>query len=108
MNRSTLSWLGCSLLAMSTVHAADSQDSKSLFTERCGMCHQTNGMGVGLLARRPGDTSKGLLEQREDLSAAVVKVVVRNGISNMPRISRAEVSDPQLATIAQYLSRGKP
>jgi mono/diheme cytochrome c family protein len=108
MNRSTFSWLVCALLAMGTVHAADSQDSKALFTGRCGMCHQTNGMGVGILARRPGDTSKGLLEQREDLSAAVVKVVVRNGIGNMPRISRAEVSDPQLAAIAQYLSRGKP
>jgi mono/diheme cytochrome c family protein len=72
------------------------------------MCHQTNGMGVGLLARRPGDTSKGLLESRTDLSAAVVKVVVRNGIVNMPRISRGEVSDPELALIADYLTRGKP
>ena len=84
------------------------QAGKALFTERCGMCHQTNGMGVGLLSRRPGDTSKGLLENRTDLSAAVVKVVVRNGIVNMPRISRAEVSDPQLAAIADYLSQGKP
>jgi mono/diheme cytochrome c family protein len=87
---------------------ANSQSGKTLFAERCGMCHQTNGMGVGLLSRRPGDTSKGLLENRTDLSAAVVKVVVRNGIVNMPRISRGEVSDPQLAAIAEYLSRGKP
>jgi hypothetical protein len=65
-------------------------------------------MGVGILARRPGDASKGLLEQREDLSAAVVRVVVRNGIGNMPRISRGEVSDPELVAIADYLSRGKP
>jgi mono/diheme cytochrome c family protein len=96
------------LLLIASAQAAEPESGKALFTQRCGMCHQTNGMGVGLLARRPGDTSKGLLEQREDLSAAVVKVVVRNGISNMPRISRAEVSDPQLAAIAQYLSRGKP
>jgi hypothetical protein len=72
------------------------------------MCHQSIGMAVGLLARRPGDTSKGLLEQREDLSAEFVKVVVRIGIGNMPRISRAEVSDEQLQAISLHLSRGKP
>jgi mono/diheme cytochrome c family protein len=97
-----------SVLVGAVAQAAEPVDGKSLFTERCGMCHQTNGMGVGILSRRPGDTSKGLLEQRTDLSAAVVRVVVRNGIGNMPRISRAEVSDSQLAAIAEYLSRGKP
>jgi len=97
-----------SLLALASAHAAEPAAGKALFTERCGMCHQTNGMGVGLLSRRPGDTSKGLLENRTDLSAAVVKVVVRNGIINMPRISRGEVSEPELNAIADYLSRGKP
>jgi mono/diheme cytochrome c family protein len=108
MMRKTLGLLGCSLLMVSAAHAAGAPDGKVLFTGRCGMCHQTNGMGVGLLSRRPGDTSKGLLENRTDLSAAVVKVVVRNGIINMPRISRGEVSDPELNAIADYLSRGKP
>ena len=95
-------------LMVGVAQAADPAVGKALFTNRCGMCHQTNGMGVGLLSRRPGDASKGLLESRMDLSAAVVKVVVRNGIINMPRISRAEVSDPELKAIADYLSRGKP
>ena len=98
-------WLAGSLLLVGVAHAAD---GKTLYTERCGMCHQTNGMGVGILSRRPADASKGLLEQREDLSGAVVRVVVRSGIGNMPRISRGEVSDPELAEIANYLSRGKP
>jgi mono/diheme cytochrome c family protein len=99
----------CTLLAAgSHAMAADAADGKALFTERCGMCHQTNGMGVGLLSRRAGDTSKGLLEQRSDLSAAVIKVVVRTGIGNMPRIARGEVSEPELGQIANYLSRGKP
>jgi len=93
------------LLVTGSAHAAD---GKSLYTERCGMCHQTNGMGVGILSRRPADASKGLLEERTDLSGAVVRVVVRSGIGNMPRISRGEVSDPELAEIASYLSRGKP
>jgi len=83
-------------------------DGKSLYSHRCGMCHQTIGMGVSILSRRPGDTSKGLLEERADLSAAVVQAVVRSGIGNMPRISRGEVSDPELSRIAGYLAKGKP
>jgi mono/diheme cytochrome c family protein len=88
--------------------AGEALDGKELFRTRCGMCHQSNGMGVGLLARRPADASKGMLEAREDLSAAVVKVIVRHGIINMPRISRGEVPDPVLDAIAAYLSKDKP
>jgi mono/diheme cytochrome c family protein len=94
--------------AAGVLAAAEPGNGKALFTARCGMCHQTNGMGVGILARRVGDASKGLLEQRADLSAAVVKVVVRSGIGNMPRIARGEVSDPELGQIASYLAQGKP
>jgi mono/diheme cytochrome c family protein len=87
--------------------AAEELDGKALFHERCGMCHQSIGMAVNLLARRPGDTSKGLLEERKDLSAEFVFTVARTGIGNMPRISRGEVSDPEMAAIAQYLATGK-
>ena len=83
-------------------------DGKTLYAKRCGMCHQTIGMGVSILARRPNDESKGFLEDRKDLGAAFVHTVVRSGIANMPRISRGEVSDPELAAIAGYLAKGKP
>jgi mono/diheme cytochrome c family protein len=95
-------------VATGTALAASAPDGKALFRERCGMCHQTIGMAVGILSRRPGDASKGLLEERTDLSAAFVRVVARSGIANMPRISRGEVSDAEMAAIAGYLSRGKP
>lgn len=88
--------------------AAEELSGKALFTTRCGMCHQTNGMGVSILSRRPGDTSKGLLEQRDNLSAEFVYTVARSGTGNMPRISRGEVSDEELRLIALYLSRGNP
>jgi mono/diheme cytochrome c family protein len=83
-------------------------DGKALYTQRCGMCHQTIGMAVNILARRTADESKGILEDRKDLTAAFVRTVVRSGIANMPRISRGEVSDPELAAVASYLSKGKP
>jgi mono/diheme cytochrome c family protein len=113
MSLRSKSTLGVTLLltalgAAASLHAGEAPDGKALFKERCGMCHQTIGMGVSLLARRPGDTSKGLLEDRKDLSAVVVRTVVRSGIGNMPRIARGEVSDQELAAIANYLSQGRP
>jgi mono/diheme cytochrome c family protein len=94
--------------ASAALHAGEAPDGKALFKERCGMCHQTIGMGVSLLARRPGDTSKGFLEDRKDLASIVVRTVVRTGIGNMPRIARGEVSDKELTAIANYLSQGRP
>ncbi len=99
--------LGIGALAAPAM-AAEQPDGQTLYKQRCAMCHQTIGMGVAILSRRPGDTSKGVLEQRADLSAAFVEAVVRSGIANMPRIARGEVSDPELAAIANYLSRDKP
>ena len=77
---------------------------EALFVEKCGMCHRQMGMGTVILARRM-DPAKAMLEKRNDLTAAYVTASVRNGIGNMPRISRGEVSDPQLKVIADYLSR---
>jgi mono/diheme cytochrome c family protein len=96
------------LAASASASAADAPSDKTLFTTRCGMCHQTNGMGVSILSRRPADASKGLLEARTDLSAEFVYTVARVGTGNMPRISRAEVSDEEMRLIALYLSRGNP
>jgi mono/diheme cytochrome c family protein len=83
-------------------------DGQELYRQRCGMCHQTIGMAVSILSRRPADESGGLLEERKDLSAAFIRTVVRTGIINMPRMARGEVSDPELAAIAGYLAKGNP
>jgi mono/diheme cytochrome c family protein len=108
MNTRCIKLMALALCFSGPSFAADALDGKALFTQRCGMCHQTIGMAVGILSRRPNDPSKGLLEQRADLSSAVIRTVVRTGINNMPRISRAEVSNAELAAIADYLARGKP
>jgi mono/diheme cytochrome c family protein len=77
---------------------------EALFVEKCGMCHRQMGMGTVILARRM-DPAKAMLEKRSDLTTAYVIASVRNGIGNMPRITRGEVSDPQLEVIAQYLTK---
>jgi mono/diheme cytochrome c family protein len=87
--------------------AAPPSQGEVLFAVTCGRCHRAGGMGTGILSRRPGMVAGGLLEQREDLIVPFVQTVVRRGIGNMPRISRGEVSDPELALIASYLVKVK-
>ncbi len=104
MTRAVLLGLSC-LLSLS-VRAAD-LDGRQLFAQKCAMCHGPVGMGTGLLARRMKPEAAPL-EKRDDLSATYVTRAARVGVLNMPPITRGDVSDEQLASIAQYLSKGKP
>jgi cytochrome c553 len=79
---------------------------EALFVEKCGMCHRQMGMGTVILARRM-DPKVATLEAHSDLTADHIKTATRQGIGNMPRLSRAEVSDAQLATITAYLTSSK-
>jgi mono/diheme cytochrome c family protein len=92
---------------MSLAVHADAPDGRQLFHQKCAMCHGPVGMGTGLLARRM-KPEVAQLERRDDLSAAFVERAARIGILNMPPITRGDVSDAQLASIARYLSKGKP
>lgn len=98
------------LLALSAPVLADDwvdtaqAEPKALYEEKCGMCHQANGMGTTLLSRR-FDAEQALLENRRDLQPVFIRTVVRSGFNNMFPISRGEVSDAQLETIVAYLTR---
>ena len=97
------------LLASAPVLAEDWADTaktepRALYEEKCGMCHQANGMGTTLLSRR-FDAEQALLENRRDLQPAFIRTVVRSGFNNMFPISRGEVSDAQLESIVGYLTR---
>jgi len=104
MRRLLLVWVAM-LLPLSAQSAE--LTGKQLFQRRCAMCHGVVGMGTGLLARRM-KPEVAQLEAREDLSAAYVERAARIGILNMPPITRGDVSDAQLASIAQYLAKGRP
>jgi mono/diheme cytochrome c family protein len=75
-----------------------------LYVEKCSMCHRQMGMGTVILARRM-DPKLARLEARDDLTTYYITAAARMGIGNMPRISRGEVSDAQLAQIARYLTK---
>jgi len=95
------------LLAFSLgADAADTSPSpagQALFRRHCGPCHLQGGTGTFMLGRRLGEQNA-LLESRTNLDDAYVRAVVRGGIQSMPRLSRAELPDADLARIAQYLA----
>ena len=84
---------------------------EDLFSNRCGTCHLAWGMGTNLITNqqvaqgRP--PSMGLLTNRDDLTADYVKSVARMGKGAMPRQTRVDVTDAELAKIATYLGKGK-
>jgi mono/diheme cytochrome c family protein len=84
-------------------------NGEHLFSNRCGACHLAGGMGTNLLtkqmlvAKRP--PTDGLLASRTDLTASYVKSVVRQGKMAMPRLSRVDVTDAELDSIAAYLGK---
>ncbi len=81
----------------------DATGGEKLFLEHCAMCHGANGMGTGLLGRR---IDVPLLEKRKGLGAKYVITAARNGIGNMPAITRGELRDADLQAIADYLAAG--
>jgi len=85
---------------------AANQDGGARFEQRCAVCHAAGGMGANVLAARLGP-GRSLLAERTDLTAPYVLYVVRNGLNAMPRLSRVEVTDPELKAIAAYLTRSR-
>lgn len=87
------------------------RDGAALFSNRCGTCHLAGGMGTNLLTKQriaAGEPPEsGMLANRTDLTADYVKTVVRNGKVAMPPLSRVEVTDAELNSIAAYLGKGK-
>lgn len=98
--------LAALISSASPLQAASTQDGKSLFETRCGICHAAGGFGANILARRLGP-ERSVLASRTDLTAAYLNVVVRRGLGNMPAFSRVELTDPELQAIGGYLVRPK-
>lgn len=92
---------------VSTTPSKDKPKGYVQFQNYCSMCH---GEGVGqpgtqaLQAKYKG-ALPALLEKRTDLTPALVKTFVRNGISVMPIFRKTEISDADLDAIAAYLTR---
>jgi (+)-pinoresinol hydroxylase len=83
-----------------------------VFEQYCTPCHG-DGRGDDGAPMLPGTHAlhlkyrgerPGLLEQRSDLPAEVIRVFVRNGVASMPPFRKTEVTDEDIEAIAAYLA----
>jgi (+)-pinoresinol hydroxylase len=75
-----------------------------VFDKWCRDCHTAGGPGSRALQRRYQGALPAVLEQRNNLSPEYVKLVVRRGMSFMPTFRKTEISDADLALVADYLT----
>lgn len=92
--------------------AASIARGKELFTRSCAPCHGTDRGDFGR-AMLPGTDALRIkyqgklpaaLEQRTDLTPAVIKVYVRTGTWSMPPFRKTELSDAQIDEISAFIA----
>jgi mono/diheme cytochrome c family protein len=88
------------------------EHGKEVFEHYCKPCHG-DGRGDDGAPMLPGTHAltlkyrgqkPGLLEQRTDLPADLIKAVVRSGVASMPPFRKTEVTDADLEAVAAYLA----
>ena len=99
-----------SLMAASGIaHADDAsiQHGHQVFDKWCAPCHGVgnNYPGTNALRVKYKGALPSALEQRTDLTADAVKLIVRHGVSIMAPFRKTEISDAELADLAAYIAR---
>jgi mono/diheme cytochrome c family protein len=91
------------IAASNSSSAEDSAfDPEVFYDNRCAFCHAEGGWGTRTLAKRwPGDEAE--LLKRENLPPPLTIAVVRRGIGSMPQFTPTELTDTELAELAQWL-----
>ncbi len=87
----------------------DPQAGKAVFDHWCAPCHGPNPRLAGTLALQTKyqGTLPAALEQRRDLTPAMIALFVREGVAWMAPFRKTEISDAELAALGAYLSRPK-
>jgi mono/diheme cytochrome c family protein len=103
-----LAWL--LLLGVALPAAADelkgSTRGQQVFRYWCQSCHGqgTDKPGTVALQVKYKGQLPAALEERRDLTPALVKQAVRRGVSVMPFFRKTEISDEDLQALAAYLA----
>jgi (+)-pinoresinol hydroxylase len=97
------------LFAQQSVHKGNADAGKPVFDLWCAPCHARDPRKhpgtVALQVLYKGE-KPAALEDRLDLTPALVATFVRTGVSIMPFFRKTEISDAQLADLGAYLSVG--
>lgn len=104
MSLRRVAWLLAGSLLAPLASAATPGEGQQLFARRCGVCHFAGQTGTNILERRLGK-ERSLLAERSDLTAPYIRLVVRRGLVNMPRLTRVELPESELDAVVAYLTR---
>jgi len=92
--------------AMSETDGSLEARGEAVFNNWCDACHRdsdTNAPGTRSLEFKYRGKIPAALEAREDLTAESIEFYVRNGVATMPWFRPTEISDEDLAALAEYL-----
>jgi mono/diheme cytochrome c family protein len=101
------------MFALPGVAAAQNstQQGQAIFEKWCAPCHapltkeHDRLPGTSTLGTIYKGTKPAALQQRTDLTTAVVTYFVRHGVNAMPPFRKTEITDAQLVALSAYLSR---
>jgi mono/diheme cytochrome c family protein len=86
--------------------AVDTAPGKALFEQHCAMCHAAGPGHAGTMRlTEVRGAAKAVLAQRTDLDPAYIRIVVRQGLVEMPPWRPTELDDAALQQIMAYLTR---
>jgi (+)-pinoresinol hydroxylase len=86
--------------------ASAAMPGKGLFDRHCSFCHAAGPGHAGTMRLTEArGAAKALLEERTDLDPAYIRLVVRQGLVEMPPWRKVELDDAALQQIAAYLTR---
>lgn len=92
-------------LAMSGVQAEVSTGQR-VFLKWCSACHMDSPFAPGTIQlKQTRGPDYAVIEQRTDLSEAVIRLRVRKGLAGMPLFRRTEISNQDLDALVDYLVR---
>lgn len=90
---------------------------EAVFQRNCAACHgEGRGAASPAAAQLPGTLAlslkyrgeiPALLELRSELTAATLRVFLRNGVGSMPPFRPTEITDDDIEAIAAYLAQSR-
>jgi (+)-pinoresinol hydroxylase len=102
--------LAAILLSFAGSTFANSDDAQierghKVYDKWCLPCHGAGPGKPGTDSLRQRGQNPAVLEERTDLTPAMIKQFVRHGVLFMPMFRKTEISDADLDAIAAYLTR---
>ncbi|MEP6549272.1 MAG: cytochrome c [Gammaproteobacteria bacterium] len=101
----------CGLILLAPAFAGEltvaQVQGRVVYGKWCAPCHDPGitHPGTHALTVKYQGVKSGVLLEWTDLPPAMVRMLVRHGISVMPQFRKTEITDAELETLAAYLSR---